>query len=148
MHQGLVARTGVPVDAVDEVFMGNCLAAGLGMNPARQADAVRRLGEFDRRDDLEQGVRLGHEGDHARRPGIRSGEADLAIAGGFENMSRPPYLLLKAREGYRMGNSELYDALIYDGLTDAFHNKHMGVFADACAAKFGFTRQAGRLRRP
>ncbi len=57
-------------------------------------------------------------------------------------MSRPPYLLLKAREGYRMGHGELFDALIYDGLTDAYSNKPMGCFADQCAAKFGITKQA------
>jgi acetyl-CoA C-acetyltransferase len=56
-------------------------------------------------------------------------------------MSRPPYLLLKAREGYRMGNGEVADALIHDGLSDAFHAKHMGCFADVCAGKFGFSRQ-------
>ncbi len=72
---------------------------------------------------------------------IRLGDAQLVIAGGMENMSRPPYLLLKAREGYRMGNGELPDALIYDGLTDAFSNKHMGCFADQCAAKYGITKQ-------
>jgi len=72
---------------------------------------------------------------------IRLGDAELIIAGGIENMTRAPYLLLKAREGYRMGHGELLDALIYDGLTDAFSNKHMGVFADRCAEKFGFTKQ-------
>jgi acetyl-CoA C-acetyltransferase len=59
----------------------------------------------------------------------------------MESMSRPPYLLLKAREGYRLGNSEVMDALMYDGLTDAYSNKTMGHFADQCASKFGFTRQ-------
>ena len=72
---------------------------------------------------------------------IRVGDAGVAIAGGMESMSRPPYLLLKAREGYRLGNSEVIDALMYDGLTDAYSNKPMGCFADQCASKFGFTRQ-------
>ena len=72
---------------------------------------------------------------------IRVGDAGVAIAGGMENMTRSPYLLLKAREGYRMGNSEVYDALMYDGLTDAYSNKPMGSFADQCATKFGITRQ-------
>ena len=72
---------------------------------------------------------------------IRVGDAAVAIAGGMESMSRPPYLLLKAREGYRLGNSEVMDALMYDGLTDAYSNKAMGCFADQCASKFGFTRQ-------
>ncbi len=140
--KGLVARTGVPVDAVDEVFMGNCLAAGLGMNPARQATLFGGLANSTGATTLNKACASGMKAIMLADQAIRSGEAGLAIAGGFENMSRPPYLLLKAREGYRMGNSELYDALIYDGLTDAFHNKHMGVFADACAAKFGFSKTA------
>jgi acetyl-CoA C-acetyltransferase len=72
---------------------------------------------------------------------IRVGDAGVVIAGGMENMSRPPYLLLKAREGYRLGNSEVMDALMYDGLTDAYSNKPMGSFADQCATKYGITRQ-------
>jgi acetyl-CoA C-acetyltransferase len=72
---------------------------------------------------------------------IRVGDSAVAIAGGMESMSRHPYLLLKGREGYRLGNSEVMDALMYDGLTDAYSNKAMGCFADQCASKFGFTRQ-------
>jgi acetyl-CoA C-acetyltransferase len=72
---------------------------------------------------------------------IRAGDSELVIAGGMENMTRPPYLLLKGREGYRMGHDQVYDALIYDGLTDAFTNKHMGVFADRTAEKYGLTKQ-------
>ena len=138
--KGLVARTGVPADQVDEVFMGNCIAAGLGMNPARQVAIFGGLAYAPRRP-INKACASGMKAVMLADQAIRLGDAGLVIAGGMENMSRPPYLLLKAREGYRMGNSELIDALIYDGLTDAFTNKHMGVFADRCAAKFGFTRQ-------
>ena len=73
---------------------------------------------------------------------IRVGDAGVVIAGGMENMSRPPYLLLKAHEGYRLGSGEVADALMVDGLTDAFSNKPMGMFADECATRFGISRQA------
>ena len=80
---------------------------------------------------------------------IRLGEAGLVVAGGMESMTRAPYLLTKAREGYRMGNGELIDAMIQDGLWDVYGNKHMGTYGDRCAAKYGFTKAAaGRLRRP
>jgi acetyl-CoA C-acetyltransferase len=138
--KGLVARTGVPVDAIDEVLMGNCLAAGLGMNPARQATIFGGLPNTVGATTLNKACASGMKAILLADQAIRAGEAGLVVAGGFENMSRPPYLLLKAREGYRMGNSEVVDALIHDGLADPFSNKHMGVFADVCAAKFSFTK--------
>lgn len=139
--KGLVARTRVPVDQVNEVFMGNCIAAGLGMNPARQVAIFGGLAPSVGATTLNKACASGMKAVMLADQAIRLGDAELVISGGMENMSRPPYLLLKAREGYRMGNSEVYDALIYDGLTDAFHNKHMGVFADRCAQKYGFTKQ-------
>jgi len=139
--KALVARTGVPADRVDEVFMGNCIAAGLGMNPARQVAIFGGLSPSVGATTLNKACASGMKAVMLADQAIRSGEAEVVIAGGMENMSRPPYLLLKAREGYRMGNSEVYDALIYDGLTDAYTNKHMGVFADRCAAKYGFSKQ-------
>jgi acetyl-CoA C-acetyltransferase len=139
--KALVARTKVPADAIDEVYMGSCIAAGLGMNPARQAALFGGLPPSVGATTLNKACASGMKAVMLADQAIRSGEAQLVIAGGMENMSRPPYLLLKAREGYRMGNSEVFDALIYDGLTDAFSNKHMGSFADQCAVKFGFTKQ-------
>lgn len=139
--KALVARTGVPADQIDEVFMGNCIAAGLGMNPARQVAIFGGLPPSVGATTLNKACASGMKAVMLADQAIRSGEAGLVIAGGTENMSRPPYLLLKAREGYRMGNSEVYDALIHDGLTDAYTNKHMGSFADQCAAKFGFTKE-------
>jgi acetyl-CoA C-acetyltransferase len=72
---------------------------------------------------------------------IKCGDASLVVAGGTENMSRAPYLLEKARSGYRMGNGELIDAMIRDGLWDVYNNVHMGICGDRCAEKFGFSRQ-------
>jgi acetyl-CoA C-acetyltransferase len=139
--KALVARTGVPANQIDEVFMGNCIAAGLGMNPARQVAIFGGLPPSVGATTLNKACASGMKAVMLADQAIRSGEAQLVIAGGMENMSRPPYMLLKAREGYRMGHGELLDALIYDGLTDAYTNKHMGCFADQCAAKFGFTKQ-------
>lgn len=139
--KALVARTGVPADQIDEVFMGNCIAAGLGMNPARQAAIHGGLPPSVGATTLNKACASGMKAVMLADQAIRTGEAELVIAGGMENMTRAPYLLLKAREGYRMGHGELLDALIYDGLTDAFTNKHMGTFADQCAAKYGFTKQ-------
>jgi len=72
---------------------------------------------------------------------IQCGDASVVVAGGTENMSRTPYLLERARSGYRMGNGELVDAMIKDGLWDAYHNVHMGTCGDRCAEKYGFTRE-------
>lgn len=139
--KALVERTGVPADQVDEVIMGTCIAAGQGMNPARQVTIFGGLTPKTHaltvNEACASGMRAVMLGDQM----IRLGEADVVISGGMESMSRPPYLLLKAREGYRMGNSEVMDALMYDGLTDAYANRPMGCFADQCAAKYGFTRQ-------
>jgi len=139
--KALVSRTGVPADQIDEVIMGNCIAAGLGMNPARQVAIFGGLPQSVGATTLNRACASGMKAVLLADQAIRLGDAQLVIAGGMENMSRPPYLLLKAREGYRMGNGELFDALIYDGLTDAFSNKHMGCFADQCAAKYGFSKQ-------
>jgi acetyl-CoA C-acetyltransferase len=138
--KGLVARTGVPGDQVDEVIMGNCIAAGLGMNPARQAAIFGGLPPCAGATTINRACASGMKAVLMANQAIRQGDAELVIAGGMESMTRAPYLLLKGREGYRMGHGELLDALIYDGLTDAYSNKHMGVFADRCAEKFGFTK--------
>ncbi len=137
----LLSRTGLAGERVDEVFMGNCVAAGLGMNPARQASLFGGLPPSVGATTLNKACGSGMKALMLADQAIRSGEARVAVAGGMESMTRPPYLLLKAREGYRMGHGELYDALIYDGLTDAFGSQHMGVYAERCASKFGFTRE-------
>jgi acetyl-CoA C-acetyltransferase len=139
--KALVERTGVPADRIDEVIMGTCIAAGQGMNPARQVAIHGGLAPSTHALTINEACASGMRAVMLADQLIRVGDAGLVIAGGMENMSRPPYMLLKAREGYRMGNSEVMDALMYDGLTDAYSNKPMGAFADQCATKYGITRQ-------
>ncbi|HEX8202089.1 MAG TPA: thiolase family protein [Isosphaeraceae bacterium] len=139
--KALVARAGVPGEAVNEVIMGNCIAAGLGMNPARQVGINGGLPPSVGATTLNRACASGMRAVMLGAQAIRAGDSEVVIAGGMENMTRPPYLLLKGREGYRMGHDQVYDALIHDGLTDAFTNKHMGVFADRTAEKYGFTKQ-------
>jgi acetyl-CoA C-acetyltransferase len=139
--KALIERTGVAPDRVDELIMGTCIAAGQGMNPARQAGIFGGLSPAVHALTVNEACASGMRAVMLADQMIRVGDAAVAIAGGMESMSRPPYLLLKAREGYRLGNSEVMDALMYDGLTDAYSNKAMGCFADQCASKFGFTRQ-------
>jgi acetyl-CoA C-acetyltransferase len=139
--RALVSRTRVPADQIDEVIMGNCIAAGLGMNPARQVAIFGGLPQSVGATTLNRACASGMKAVMLADQAIRVDDAQLVVAGGMENMSRPPYLLVKAREGYRMGHGELLDAMIYDGLTDAYTHKHMGCFADKCAVKFGISRQ-------
>lgn len=121
--------------------MGTCIAAGQGMNPARQVAILGGLAKTTHAVTINEACASGMRAAMLVDQIIRVGDAGVGIAGGMENMSRPPYMLLKGREGYRLGNSEVIDALMYDGLTDAYSNKPMGTFADQCATKFGITRQ-------
>ncbi len=138
----LLIRVGVPGSAVDEVIMGNVVSAGLGQNPARQAAIFAGLPASVGATTVNKVCGSGLKAVMLADQAIRLGEASVVVAGGMESMSRAPYLLTKAREGYRMGNAELVDAMINDGLWDVYGDKHMGTYGDRCAANFGFTRQA------
>jgi acetyl-CoA C-acetyltransferase len=137
-----LARAGIPAGRVDEVLMGNVVAAGLGQNPARQAAIHAGLPPSVGATTVNKVCGSGLKAVALADQAIRLGEASVVLAGGLENMSRAPYLLLKAREGYRMGNAELIDSMINDGLWDVYGNKHMGTYGDRCAARFKFTKQA------
>lgn len=132
---------GLKPDKVDEVIMGNVVGAGLGQNPARQA-AIRpevpvSVGATTVNKVCGSGLKAVMMGTQA----IRLGDAQVVVAGGMESMSRAPYLLTKARQGYRMGNGELIDAMINDGLWDVYGNKHMGFYGDRCAEKCNLSRK-------
>src|SRR3954471_7566445 len=140
--QAVLSRSKVDGARVDEVVMGNVLGAGQGQNPARQAAIGAGLPVSVGAVTVNKVCGSGLKAVMMAADAIRLGEAGLVVAGGMENMSRAPYLLTKAREGYRMGNGELVDAMIHDGLWDACGGRSMGVYADRCAERFGFNRQA------
>ncbi len=123
-------------------------SAGLGQNVARQVSIGARPQPGRRRHHGQQSLRLGPQSVMLAAQAIQCGDASVVVAGGTENMSRAPYLLEKARSGYRMGNGELVDSMIRDGLWDVYNNVHMGTCGDRCAEKYNFTRAAaGRFRR-
>ncbi|MFO0907995.1 MAG: acetyl-CoA C-acetyltransferase [Isosphaeraceae bacterium] len=139
--KAILAKTGIAADQVDEVIMGNVVGAGIGQNPARQATIYAGLPPNVGATTINKVCGSGLKAVMLADQAIRLGEASVVIAGGMENMSKAPYLLMKAREGYRMGNGELIDAMINDGLWDVYGNKHMGTYGDRCGAKYGFTKQ-------
>jgi len=136
-----VARAAVPAEQVDEVIFGNVVSAGLGQNIARQTAIGAGLSPGVGAMTVNKVCGSGLKSVMLAAQAIRCGDASVIVAGGAENMSRAPYLLEKARSGYRMGNGELVDAMIRDGLWDAYRNVHMGICGDQCAEKYGFTRQ-------
>jgi acetyl-CoA C-acetyltransferase len=134
-------RAKVEPGRVDEVLMGNVVSAGLGQAPARQAAIYAGIPESVGATTVNKvcgsGMKAILLGAHA----IQVGAADCIVAGGMESMSGTPYLLPKARTGYRMGHAELVDSMILDGLWDVYSNLSMGVCGEMCAAKFGLTRE-------
>jgi acetyl-CoA C-acetyltransferase len=136
-----LGRAGVKAGDVDEVIFGNVIGAGLGQNVARQVSIGAGLGNSIGATTVNKVCGSGLKAVMLAAQGIQCGESQVVVAGGTENMSRTPYLLEKARGGYRMGNGEVVDSLIRDGLWDVYNNMHMGACGDRCAEKFGFTRQ-------
>ena len=144
-----VERAGIKPADVQEVIMGNVLPAGQGQAPARQASLKAGLPLVDRLHDGQQDVRLGDEGGDARaRPHRRRARTTIMVAGGMEIMTNAPYLLPKARAGYRMGHQTVVDHMFLDGLEDAYDKgRLMGTFAEDCAANVRVhARGAGRVR--
>jgi acetyl-CoA C-acetyltransferase len=134
-------RAGVPVDRVDEVIFGNVIGAGLGQNVARQVAIGAGLSPSIGATSVNKVCGSGLKSVMLAAQAIQCGDAQVVVAGGTENMSRAPYLLEKARGGYRMGNGELIDSMIRDGLWDVYDNVHMGICGDRCAEKYGLTRE-------
>jgi acetyl-CoA C-acetyltransferase len=136
-----VARAGVRPEEVEEVILGNVLSAGLGQAPARQAALKAGLppsvGAVTVNKVCGSGLKAVMLADQA----VRAGDARIIVAGGMESMSNAPYLLAKARQGYRMGHGELIDSMIRDGLWDAHHDYHMGCTGELCAETYGVTRE-------
>lgn len=136
-----INKAGITVDQVDEVILGNVLQAGLGQNPARQAAIKAGIPQEVPAWTLNKVCGSGLKSIVCAAQAIMIGDADIIVAGGMESMSLAPYLLSKARTGYRMGNDTVVDSMIQDGLTDAFSNIHMGITAENIAEQFGISRE-------
>ncbi|MFM8569660.1 MAG: thiolase family protein [Candidatus Kapaibacterium sp.] len=133
-------RSGVDAGDVSEVIMGNVLTAGVGQAPARQAALGAGLGEHVPCMTINKVCGSGLKSVMLADQAIRCGDATVVLAGGQESMTTAPYLLAKARMGYKYGNGEVIDSMQSDGLTDAYAKAAMGEFAEACATECGITR--------
>lgn len=137
-----VQRAGVAADSVEEVLFGCVLSAGLGQAPARQAALGAGLDKGTRCTTLNKMCGSGMEATILAHDMLLAGSAEVVIAGGMESMSNAPYLLDRARAGYRMGHGKVLDHMFLDGLEDAYDKgRLMGTFAEDCAEAHGFTRQ-------
>lgn len=139
--ESVLNDSGIDKNSVDEVIMGNVLAAGVGQAPARQAAIGAGLPNHVECLTINKMCGSGLKAVMLAEQAIKTGDAEIIIAGGMESMSNAPYLLPKARNGYRLGNGEIVDSMIKDGLWDAYNDIHMGSCAESCARDFKFTRQ-------
>jgi acetyl-CoA C-acetyltransferase len=135
-----VRRSGVRPDQVDEVILGCVLQAGLGMNPARQAAIKAGLPDSIPATTVNKVCGSGLQSAMMAAQAIQAGDVEIVVAGGTENMTRAPYLLPGARWGERLGNGTVVDHMIHEGLTDAFHDIHMGVTAENLVERYGISR--------
>ncbi|MBY0122506.1 acetyl-CoA C-acetyltransferase [Bacillus sp. S/N-304-OC-R1] len=139
--KGALEKAGVKPEQVDEVILGNVLQAGLGQNPARQAAIKAGIPESVSSMTINKVCGSGLKAVHLATQAILAGDAEIVVAGGMENMSQAPYILKNARNGFKMGNQQLLDTLISDGLTCAFNDYHMGITAENLCDKYGLTRE-------
>lgn len=134
-------RSGLGADQIDEVLMGCVLQAGLGQAPARQAAIAAGLDKSTPCTTVHKVCGSAMQTVMMASNALRAGQAGVIIAGGMESMSGAPHLLPNARQGYRFGGATVLDHMQYDGLQDAYQGAAMGVFAEKCADKYGFTRE-------
>ncbi len=139
--KSLLDESKIAPDKINEVIMGNVITAGLGQAPARQAALYANLPEKVECLTINKMCGSGLKAIMLAHQSILCGDADIIIAGGMESMSNAPYLLQNARNGYRLGNSSIFDSILVDGLTDVYNNIHMGNCAESCAKDFNFTRE-------
>jgi acetyl-CoA C-acetyltransferase len=136
-----IERAGVAPDQINEVLFGNCLMAGQGQAPARQAAFKGGLPISAGAVTLSKMCGSGMRAAMFAHDMLAAGSADVLVAGGMESMTNAPYLLPKARGGYRIGHDRIFDHMMLDGLEDAYEaGRSMGTFGEDCAAKYGFTR--------
>ena len=139
--KGVLEDSKISKELIDEVIMGNVLTGGQGQAPARQAALFAGLPEKTECMTINKMCGSGLKAVMLAAQAIQTGDAEIIIAGGQESMSNAPYILDKARNGYRLGNGEVIDSMIKDGLLDVYNNIHMGNCAEACAKDFKFTRE-------
>ncbi len=139
--KGLLEKTGLKPEQIDEVILGHVLTAGLGQNPARQAGIEAGLPQEVPCMTINKVCGSGLKAVHLAAQAIKCGDADIIIAGGQENMSLTPHLLPKSRNGQKMGEWKMVDSMVNDGLWDAFNNYHMGTTAENIVKKFDISRE-------
>lgn len=139
--EGALTKAGIDGALVDEVIMGNVLQAGLGQNPARQASITAGLPQTVPAMTINKVCGSGLKAVHLATQAIKAGDAEIIVAGGFENMSQAPYLMPKARQGYRMGDQKVIDSMVHDGLWCAFNDYHMGITAENLCDNYTITRE-------
>ena len=136
-----ISRANISANDVDELIFGNVLQAGLGQNVARQVSIHSGLPVEVPSFTLNKVCGSGLKAVQLAVQAIQNGDAEVIVAGGTENMSQSAYVVPSARWGQRMGNGQLVDTMVYDGLTDVFNNYHMGITAENIVEKYGFTRE-------
>jgi acetyl-CoA C-acetyltransferase len=140
--EAALSRASLSADKVEEVFMGNVLSAGIGQAPARQAAIYAGLPKNVPATTVSKVCGSGLQAILFGAKTIVVGDADIVVAGGMESMSNAPYYLMQARSGYRMGNGQLIDGMIHDGLRDPYGDFHMGSAGDKCAGEYKISREA------
>src|ERR1700684_742251 len=136
-----VKRAGVEVTEIDECIMGNVISAGLGQNPARQAAIYGGLSSATGAMTINKVCGSGLKAVALAAQAVQTGNSSIVVAGGMESMTNAPYLLPQARKGYRLGNGQVIDSMVHDGLWDIYNDYHMGITGENVAEKYGITRE-------
>src|SRR6516162_8285025 len=137
----VVKRANLNPAQVDECIMGNVVSAGLGQNPARQAAIFGGLSPEVGAMTINKVCGSGLKAVALAAQAVQTGNSSMVVAGGMESMTNAPYLLMQARKGYRLGNQQLIDAMVHDGLWDVYNDYHMGITGENVAEKYGITRE-------
>src|SRR5579872_23115 len=135
-----VKRAGLNPDQIDECIMGNVVSAGLGQNPARQAAIFGGLSPATGAMTINKVCGSGLKSVALAAQAVQTGNSSIVVAGGMESMTNAPYLLPQARKGYRLGNGQVIDSMVHDGLWDIYNDYHMGITGENVAEKYGITR--------
>ena len=136
-----VKRAGINPEQVDECIMGNVVSAGLGQNPARQAAIFGGLSPATGAMTINKVCGSGLKAVALAAQAVQTGNSSIVVAGGMESMTNAPYLLPQARKGYRLGNAQIVDSMVHDGLWDIYNDYHMGITGENVAEKYGISRE-------